>query len=189
MTDRTTAPAAAAGLDAAQTIQSLDAAFRRGPQTSEFYLAIATWVLPILTLIWHKDLSSLAVPLSAVAAGIANGAYAISRAVTKNSHASAVAAVGTAAAAPTSTSVTAAPAASTVDIDDVATWAASMAGAISALTAALNTAITIATGATAAASSNDAAQHHSSAAPAAHPGPLAEPAPPAHDPASAAPPH
>ena len=64
-----------------------------GFRTTEFYVVILTWLLPLATLIWHRDFSSLAVPLSTLAAGIANAAYAISRAMTKSGRANAVAAI------------------------------------------------------------------------------------------------
>jgi hypothetical protein len=120
--------AAPATWDAQQTMQALDASFRSGPRTTEFYMAVAMWVLPILTLIFHTNLSSLAVPLATIAAGVANGAYVISRAVTKNSQVNAMATVMT----------TATPQASpALDVPAVASWMSSMAAAVQALTAAL----------------------------------------------------
>jgi hypothetical protein len=99
---------------------------RRGYRTTEFWLTIAIWILPILMLIFHKNLSSLAVPLATLAAGIANSAYTISRALIKNGHANAV----------TSTTGPAA-AQSPVDAATISTWVANMTGAVEALTAAL----------------------------------------------------
>jgi hypothetical protein len=107
-------------------IATLDADVRRGYRTTEFWVAISTWLLPILALFLHKDLSSLAVPLATLAAGIANGLYAVSRALTKSGHAQAVAA----ASGPHS-------AASGIDAAAITAWATSMAGAVQALTAAL----------------------------------------------------
>jgi hypothetical protein len=74
-----------------QLIGSIDHDGRTGWKTTEFWASITTWLLPILTLIFHRDLSSLAVPLSVVAAGAAQAAYTISRAITKKGHATAVA--------------------------------------------------------------------------------------------------
>lgn len=108
-------------------IATLDADVRRGYRTTEFWVAISTWLLPILALFLHKDLSSLAVPLATLAAGIANGLYAVSRALTKSGHAQALAA----ASGPHSA------AASGIDAAAITAWATSMAGAVQALTAAL----------------------------------------------------
>jgi hypothetical protein len=93
------APRSVAGGSAASDIEGLIGAITKeglgGFRTTEFYVVILTWLLPLATLIWHRDFSSLAVPLSALAAGIANAAYAISRAMTKSGRAKAVAAITT----------------------------------------------------------------------------------------------
>jgi hypothetical protein len=123
--------AAPAAWDAQQTMQTLEASFRSGPRTTEFYMAVAMWVLPVLTLIFHTDLSSLAVPLATIAAGIANAAYVISRAITKHSHVNAMANVAMSAAPQ--------PSAPALDVSAVASWMSSMAAAVQALTAALPT--------------------------------------------------
>jgi hypothetical protein len=101
-----------------QLIGSIDHDGRTGWKTTEFWASITTWLLPILTLIFHRDLSSLAVPLSVVAAGAAQAAYTISRAITKKGHATAVASMAatsavqaTASAAPAAPAASAAPAA------------------------------------------------------------------------------
>jgi hypothetical protein len=94
-----------------------------GFRTTEFYVVILTWLLPLATLIWHRDFSSLAVPLSTLAAGIANGAYAISRAMTKSGRARAVAAITTS---------------PTVAIGSVATQVENLASEFQALRTALN---------------------------------------------------
>jgi hypothetical protein len=87
-----TAPGSAAS-DLEQVIGALSKEGLGGFRTTEFYVVILTWLLPLATLIWHRDFSSLAVPLSTLAAGIANAAYAISRAMTKSGRANAVAAI------------------------------------------------------------------------------------------------
>lgn len=79
--------------DIEQLIGALSKESLGGFRTTEFYVVILTWLLPLATLIWHRDFSSLAVPLSTLAAGIANAAYAISRAMTKSGRAKAVAAI------------------------------------------------------------------------------------------------
>ena len=79
--------------DIEQLIGALSKESLGGFRTTEFYVVILTWLLPLATLIWHRDFSSLAVPLSTLAAGIANAAYAISRAMTKRGRANAVAAI------------------------------------------------------------------------------------------------
>jgi hypothetical protein len=79
--------------DIEQVIGALSKEGFGGFRTTEFYVVILTWLLPLATLIWHRDFSSLAVPLSTLAAGIANAAYAISRAMTKSGRANAVAAI------------------------------------------------------------------------------------------------
>ncbi len=93
------APRSGAGGPAVSDIEGLIGALSKeslgGFRTTEFYVVILTWLLPLATLIWHRDFSSLAVPLSTLAAGIANAAYAISRAVTKSGRAKAVAAITT----------------------------------------------------------------------------------------------
>jgi hypothetical protein len=99
-------------------------------RTTEFWVAVTTWLLPILTLIFHENLSNLAVPLATLAAGFANGAYAISRSIVKSGHAAAVATAGT----------NASPAASShLDLTELTTWVSTMAGAVQALTTALST--------------------------------------------------
>jgi hypothetical protein len=80
----------------AQLITSLEHDGRSGWRTTEFWASITTWLLPILTLIWHRDLTSLAVPLSVIAAAAAQAVYTISRAITKKGHAAAVASVAAA---------------------------------------------------------------------------------------------
>jgi hypothetical protein len=92
---RAASPAAAPAFNPQQVISALTVDARSGYRTTEFWIAITTWMLPILALIFHRDLSSLAMPLSAVAAGGANAAYSVSRAVTKNGHSKAIAAVTT----------------------------------------------------------------------------------------------
>jgi hypothetical protein len=93
------APRSEAGGSAVSDIEQLVGALSKegfgGFRTTEFYVVILTWLLPLATLIWHRDFSSLAVPLSTLAAGIANAAYAISRAMTKSGRAQAVAAITT----------------------------------------------------------------------------------------------
>jgi hypothetical protein len=79
--------------DIEQLVDALGKENFNGFRTTEFYVVILTWLLPLVTLIWHRDFSSLAVPLSTLAAGIANAAYAISRAMTKSGRAKAVAAI------------------------------------------------------------------------------------------------
>jgi hypothetical protein len=79
--------------DVGQLVEALSKENFRGFRTTEFYVVILTWLLPLATLIWHRDFSSLAVPLSTLAAGIANAAYAISRAVTKSGRAKAIATI------------------------------------------------------------------------------------------------
>lgn len=87
-------PAAPAGvLSTADAISAMSHDARSGWRTTEFWLAITTWLLPILALVFHRDLSSLAMPLAAVGAGVANAAYSVSRAIAKNGHAQAVATV------------------------------------------------------------------------------------------------
>jgi RHS repeat-associated protein len=76
-----------------QLVEALSKENFKGLRTTEFYVVILTWLLPVATLIWHRDFSSLAVPLSTLAAGIANAAYAISRAMTKSGRARAIAAI------------------------------------------------------------------------------------------------
>ena len=85
--------AGSAGFDVEQLVEALGKENFKGFRTTEFYVVMLTWLLPLATLIWHRDFSSLAVPLSTLAAGVANAAYAISRAVTKNGRAKAVAAI------------------------------------------------------------------------------------------------
>jgi hypothetical protein len=80
----------------AQLITSLEHDGRSGWKTTEFWASITTWLLPILTLIFHRDLTSLAVPLSVIAAAAAQAVYTISRAITKKGHAAAVASVAAA---------------------------------------------------------------------------------------------
>jgi hypothetical protein len=80
----------------AQLVSSIEHDGRSGWKTTEFWVSITTWLLPILTLIWHRDLSSLAVPLAVVAAGAAQAVYTISRAITKKGHAAAIASMATA---------------------------------------------------------------------------------------------
>jgi hypothetical protein len=80
----------------AHLITSLEHDGRSGWKTTEFWASITTWLLPILTLIWHRDLTSLAVPLSVIAAAAAQAVYTISRAITKKGHATAVASVAAA---------------------------------------------------------------------------------------------
>ena len=98
MTDALQRPAVTAATrgsgvsDVEQLIGALSKEGLGGFRTTEFYVVILTWLLPLATLIWHRDFSSLAVPLSTLAAGIANAAYAISRAMTKSGRANAVAA-------------------------------------------------------------------------------------------------
>jgi hypothetical protein len=95
-----------------QLIGSIDHDGRTGWKTTEFWASITTWLLPILTLIFHRDLSSLAVPLSVVAAGAAQAAYTISRAITKKGHATAIASMAATSAVQAATPATpAAPAA------------------------------------------------------------------------------
>ena len=89
----TAAAQAPAVSDIEQVIGALSKEGFGGFRTTEFYVVILTWLLPLATLIWHRDFSSLAVPLSTLAAGIANAAYAISRAMTKSGRANAVAAI------------------------------------------------------------------------------------------------
>ncbi|HMH90766.1 MAG TPA: hypothetical protein VK586_06725 [Streptosporangiaceae bacterium] len=79
-----------------QLVRSLEHDGRSGWKTTEFWVSITTWLLPILTLIWHRDLSSLAVPLAVVAAGAAQAVYTISRAVAKKGHATAIASLAAA---------------------------------------------------------------------------------------------
>jgi len=79
--------------DIEQLVGALSKESLGGFRTTEFYVVILTWLLPLATLIWHRDFSSLAVPLSTLAAGIANAAYAISRAMTKSGRANAIAAI------------------------------------------------------------------------------------------------
>jgi len=79
--------------DVEQLVEALSKENFKGFRTTEFYVVILTWLLPLATLIWHRDFSSLAVPLSTLAAGIANAAYAISRAVTKSGRAKAIATI------------------------------------------------------------------------------------------------
>jgi hypothetical protein len=79
--------------DVEQLAEALSKENFKGFRTTEFYVVILTWLLPLATLIWHRDFSSLAVPLSTLAAGIANAAYAISRAVTKSGRAKAIATI------------------------------------------------------------------------------------------------
>jgi hypothetical protein len=121
------APLSGAAAPAVSDIEGLIAALSKeslgGFRTTEFYVVILTWLLPLATLIWHRDFSSLAVPLSTLAAGIANAAYAISRAMTKSGRAKAVAAI------------TANPAGA---IASVATQAENLATDIQALRTALN---------------------------------------------------
>jgi hypothetical protein len=74
-----------------QLIGSIGHDGRTGWKTTEFWASITTWLLPILTLVFHRDLSSLAMPLAVIAAGGAQAAYTISRAITKKGHATAVA--------------------------------------------------------------------------------------------------
>jgi hypothetical protein len=74
-----------------QLVSSLEHDGRSGWKTTEFWVSITTWLLPIFTLIWHRDLSSLAVPLAVVAAGAAQAVYTISRAIAKKGHATAIA--------------------------------------------------------------------------------------------------
>lgn len=87
------APAGGSALSVEQLAAALSKENFQGFRTTEFYVVILTWLLPLATLIWHRDFSSLAVPLATVAAGIANAAYAISRAMTKSGRAKAIAAV------------------------------------------------------------------------------------------------
>ena len=93
----------------AKLISSLEHDGRSGWKTTEFWASITTWLLPILTLIWHRDLTSLAVPLAVVAAAAAQAVYTISRAITKKGHAAAIASM--AAASPALLAAAAAPAA------------------------------------------------------------------------------
>jgi hypothetical protein len=83
----------------AQLVASIDHDGRSGWRTTEFWVSVSTWLLPILTLVWHHDLSSLAVPLAVIAAAAAQAAYTISRAITKKGHATAVASIAMAAPA------------------------------------------------------------------------------------------
>lgn len=129
----TSAVPLAPATDPQAAIAALPTDFRNGWRTSEFWVAIATWLLPLLTVVLHKDLSNLAVPLASLAAGLANGAYAISRAITKSSHNALTAA--TVSAATTSSAASAEP---KLDVAAVTTWVSTMAGAVQALTAALN---------------------------------------------------
>lgn len=80
----------------AQLVTSLEHDGRSGWKTTEFWASITTWLLPILTLIWHRDLTSLAVPLAVVAAAAAQAVYTISRAITKKGHAAAIASMAAA---------------------------------------------------------------------------------------------
>ncbi|HEY6478440.1 MAG TPA: hypothetical protein VIZ00_00330 [Streptosporangiaceae bacterium] len=80
----------------AQLVTSLEHDGRSGWKTTEFWASITTWLLPILTLIWHRDLTSLAVPLAVVAAAGAQAVYTISRAITKKGHAAAIASMAAA---------------------------------------------------------------------------------------------
>jgi trimeric autotransporter adhesin len=80
----------------AQLVNSVAHDGRSGWKTTEFWASITTWLLPVLTLVFHRDLSSLATPLAVVAAGAAQAVYTISRAITKKGHATALASMATA---------------------------------------------------------------------------------------------
>jgi len=118
---------AAATPDPAQVIASINAGLRRGPRTTEFWLTLSTWILPILTIILHQNLGSLAVPLATFVTGIANAAYAISRSLTKTGSLSAVIGAGGLNAANPP-----------IDMATVNTWVMSTAAALQAMTAALD---------------------------------------------------
>jgi hypothetical protein len=90
-------PRSGAGGSAVSDIEQLIGVLSKeslgGFRTTEFYVVILTWLLLLSTLIWHRDFSSLVVPIATLAAGIASAAYAISRAITKSGRAKAVAAI------------------------------------------------------------------------------------------------
>jgi hypothetical protein len=129
-----------------QLVSSLEHDGRSGWKTTEFWASITTWLLPILALIWHRDLSSLAVPLAVVAAAAAQAVYTISRSITKKGHATAIASMAAAASlgAPAAAAALAAappasvsaPAASSAPLDAPATAPALGGPGTSAITAA-----------------------------------------------------
>jgi hypothetical protein len=57
---------------------------KAGLQTTEFWVTVVTLLLPVLTLIFHKDFSNQVEAIATVAAAIATAAYSVSRALAKS---------------------------------------------------------------------------------------------------------
>lgn len=64
----------------------MDPAIKPGYLTTEFYVTLAGFVLPLCTFIWHRDFSGYVQTVAQAAAAIASVAYIISRAVVKRAH-------------------------------------------------------------------------------------------------------
>lgn len=67
-----------------------------GYLTTEFWATILTLLLPVLTLIFHKDFSGQTQAFAAAAAGVATAVYSLSRSFAKSGQAKANAAVASA---------------------------------------------------------------------------------------------